>query len=391
MLKLSNQYKRGEAMNSLFFRMRLVHWVGVALLIANAFIFTQNTVSQVIQLLIAVVVFVHDLDEKRNGVDVAKKIISTLSNFKAGERIDLNLNFSSEYKQMVELVNNFTQKISNTIKQLNDTISILNIKANSLEKMYETLSKEFNNGKGISQNVTNKLEIITEESEKNLEFSAKVLDNLKNITHSIEETKKKMAVLEEYIQNTHEAEVNLSNSLKSLTQNAEDIKQVLDIISDISDKTNLLALNAAIEAARAGEHGRGFAVVADEVRKLAESTQKSLVEINSSVNVIVQNISDANEVVEENAKFAVELVEISETMQQSLEIVNNDVKSTYNESIADTENSEIIKQEAHNSKNLAIKQLNSLEQTKNYIQNLKKDIVEINETVKNLITRISSI
>lgn len=60
-------------MSSLFLRMRLVHWVGIALLIVNAFVFTDNLISQIVQLIIAVVIIVHDLDEKINGVDVAKK------------------------------------------------------------------------------------------------------------------------------------------------------------------------------------------------------------------------------------------------------------------------------------------------------------------------------
>ena len=62
-----------------------------------------------------------------------------------------------------------------------------------------------------------------------------------------------------------------------------------------------MALNAAIEAARAGEHGRGFAVVADEVRNLAEKTQKSLAEIETNTNILVQSIADMSNSVTDSA------------------------------------------------------------------------------------------
>jgi methyl-accepting chemotaxis protein len=115
----------------------------------------------------------------------------------------------------------------------------------------------------------------------------------------------------ESINQTMEIEATMNERLNALTQEAEQVKNVLTVISDIADQTNLLALNAAIEAARAGEHGRGFAVVADEVRKLAERTQKSLVETNATVNVIVQSIMDMSEQMNTNVSRMHNLVNLS--------------------------------------------------------------------------------
>jgi len=110
---------------------------------------------------------------------------------------------------------------------------------------------------------------------------------------------------------TVQMEGEINDRLNSLSQEASQVKQVLTVIADIADQTNLLALNAAIEAARAGEHGRGFAVVADEVRKLAERTQKSLVETNATVNVIVQSINDITDQMNHNTKRIETLAEAS--------------------------------------------------------------------------------
>ena len=377
-------------MTSLFTRMRIVHWIGIVLLLLNAFIFTENIISQVVQIIIAIVILVHDIDEKINGVDAAKKIISSLENFQLGSKIDFKANFSSEYAKMITLINDFTERISNATS-LTGTSTELNNKLQNLHNSLNTLASNFDNNLETSQTIQKKLNIITEESDKNLEFSAEVLKSLAEVVQEIDNVTKEMLQLENHIQQTYEAELELSNNLKSLTQNAEDIKNVLTIIADISEKTNLLALNAAIEAARAGEHGRGFAVVADEVRKLAESTQKSLSEINVSVNVIVQSISDASDMVEKNAKNELTLVDTSEQLQTSLSSVTAVVSRTYEESLKDTENSKIIKNEAYNSKELSNQQIEKSISTQQEIEHIRDDLSMVENITKQLVDKISHI
>jgi len=143
-------------------------------------------------------------------------------------------------------------------------------------------------------------------------------ERINDANNNLQEIGEIILQFSEDIEHTSEVEHNLSGKLNELTKSAEDIKNVLTVISDIAEQTNLLALNAAIEAARAGEHGRGFAVVADEVRKLAERTQKSLSEINSTVNIVVQSINDTSESMNENAENISNLTSKSKEMKDSL-------------------------------------------------------------------------
>ena len=63
--------------------------------------------------------------------------------------------------------------------------------------------------------------------------------------------------------------------------------------------------------------GAGFAVVADEVRKLAESTQKSLAQIEVSANSLAQSIVEMGEVVQSQTSAITHISEVGANMAQS--------------------------------------------------------------------------
>jgi methyl-accepting chemotaxis protein len=170
------------------------------------------------------------------------------------------------------------------------------------------------------------------------------------------------------INQSAELEEELSQKMEHLNTEASQVKSILQVIGDIADQTNLLALNAAIEAARAGEHGRGFAVVADEVRKLAERTQKSLVDINATINVIVQNISDATEQMRQNIDAMGNVIAISDKVNSNINETVSAMEKTALLTTQSVENSKFIADHI----NSMLGQIESL----NSIANLNESSVE---------------
>jgi len=159
-------------------------------------------------------------------------------------------------------------------------------------------------------------------------------ENLIRSNENLEFTKIDILTLVDKVQESSQTQLELASALSQVSSDTAQVKDVLSVISDIADQTNLLALNAAIEAARAGEHGRGFAVVADEVRKLAEHTQKSLAEINATVNVIVQAISDTSHQMDGSSKEMEELAVISnnvgDKINETVEIMSESTQMSEN-------------------------------------------------------------
>jgi len=297
-------------LNSLFFRMRFVHYVGIILLIINGTFFTDNIIGQIVQYVIAFVILIHDLDEKVNGVDMTKSLVEQLEKLEHGNRVILKNAFNSELTEAVKHVNEFQRvflEAQNTEEKSHDIESIVE----QINIDYNNASSSIDNERKLLAGVVKMGEELKSVLSIDLQSASRSYNNMLEVSRKLNEIKDEISEIVDELQKASESQNLLANDLSKVSSDTEQVKGVINVIADIADQTNLLALNAAIEAARAGEHGRGFAVVADEVRKLAERTQKSLTEINATINVVSQSINDTSEQMNRGSKAIESLAEVS--------------------------------------------------------------------------------
>lgn len=113
--------------------------------------------------------------------------------------------------------------------------------------------------------------------------------------------------------------------IKDLEKESDEISNILTLIRDIAKQTSLLALNATIESARAGEAGKGFAVVAYEVKMLANSTHEATVTIEEMISNLQAHSKSATDKMADGQKQALETVEQSRRVAESLEAIASSV------------------------------------------------------------------
>ena len=109
-------------LKSLYFRMRVIHILGILILTTNALFFTENLIGQIVQFVIVAVLVVHDIDEKTWGVNMTKIIAKELKSITLASKIKVNTSYSLENGKILALIHDFKTRIQGVVSTIHEKV-----------------------------------------------------------------------------------------------------------------------------------------------------------------------------------------------------------------------------------------------------------------------------
>lgn len=279
--------------------------------------------------------------------------------------------------------------LDTVLTRIQDAAETVLQKSIEVEKHSDINNEKLDNQQSETEMVASAMNEMTatiNEVSENVSDTAKSSEKSSELAHKGESISEETLNMIVQLKTTVE---HIGNTVKELSEQSGSIIEAAKIIDKIAEQTNLLALNAAIEAARAGEQGRGFAVVADEVRELALRTQKSTQEIHTIISRLSSSSSEAVEAVEVGDAKAEEGLGKMRDLESSLKGITSAMRSiadmTDQMASAVEEQSQVsedINEQVVRIASLASECLDSGNQTKHSVYELKEIANSLGETVQ---------
>ncbi|WP_027334252.1 nucleotide exchange factor GrpE, partial [Mycoplasma elephantis] len=332
-----------------------------------------------------------NLTKQNNELTINSKNKIDILNKKYKKDIDDANNQINLHKEQIAKLEYKLEENESKLESLNEEISDINIEKQSLEKLNEELTIQFENLKTSSKNQlekqTNDLNNKINEAlqvqvklDNELTLSKKQLIEERNVNLNLsqENTNLKIDI------SKYEAEINnLNNVIKN------DLEKKIENLSDINDKLNIENTNIKLNFQNLNNQIEDNIVLINKIK--AENTElvKDKLQLKSDMNVVRDEL---NETLDELNSYKSQTIQPNqENNDTPNDFVNTDMEKQFqNLKAKATENNELIKELQE--KNEELFKSNSIFETqnesyRNEINNTKKQVadlqVQLNSSIQN--------
>lgn len=280
-----------------------IHFKGFSLLFQNWLVLLPYLLVTV---LIGLAVSMRSATSLLKPIKILEAKMINLSQSGADLTRRIDIPSRDEVQTLAESFNTFLQHLHETISTVSICTEIVDDAGNRLLEGSTVLEDATKKTSLSTEDIATGMKRVLENANLNSASIEDVAATMGAISNKAEASKQNASQIEKravQVQNdaqeaarqTKDLYADIQHNLEAVMQRAEVIKKITQManeIGNIAGQTNLLALNAAIEAARAGEQGRGFAVVAEEVRKLAETTSRTVNEMQEFTGQVERSIEE---------------------------------------------------------------------------------------------------
>ncbi|MCB2217583.1 methyl-accepting chemotaxis protein [Desulfofustis glycolicus] len=215
--------------------------------------------------------------------------------------------------------NNMAEQLSRVVKGVKTASSLVGSSSTDVNQVTKKLSQSSEEQAAriraaitIIERIAESIRNVASSADESARVSGSARESARAGSDAVLKTNQAMGLIKENMRGT-------ARTVKRLGESSQEIGNIVQIINDIADRTSILALNASIQAAMAGEEGRGFAVVAEEVQRLAERSATSTKQIETLINTIQGEISEASISMEKSIQQVVDGTELADEAYGKLE------------------------------------------------------------------------